>query len=144
MADRVFGPRVTGHTVLGIQIGATTEVFNDTSGGQKIPQSLSIVLSAPLGASSTITSVANGQTTTVQVTPGIAVTGTVNNTHTVPASGTAPELFVFQFTLRAQGSVRVGPFQVPVSLQIDAFDVPIPTDPAVHQQIAAAHSTPSS
>ena len=143
MADRVFGPHVTGHTVLGIQIGATTEVFSDTSGGKTVPQSLSIVLSAPLGASSTIATVADGQSTTVQISPGIAVTGTVNNSHSVPATGSAPALFVFQFVLRAQGSVRVGPFHIPVSLQIDAFDVPIAADAAVHQQIVAAHTTPS-
>ncbi|MDB5071831.1 MAG: hypothetical protein JWM87_2942 [Candidatus Eremiobacteraeota bacterium] len=144
MADRVFGPHVTGHTVVGIQIGATTEVFSNTSGGKTVPQSLSIVLSAPQGASSTINTVADGQSTTVQITPGIAVTGTVNNVRTVPASGSSPALFGFQFTLRAQGSVRVGPFQIPVSAQVDAFDVLIPADAAVHQQILDAHTTPSS
>ena len=34
MADRVFGPHVSGLNVLGIHIGATTEVFSDTSGGR--------------------------------------------------------------------------------------------------------------
>jgi hypothetical protein len=141
MADRVFGPHVTGYSVLGIHIGATTEVFRGDGG---VPQSLSVVLSPPLGAGSTISNVANGQSTTVQVTPGISVVGTINNCHTTPAAQGAPELFSFQFTLRAQGSVRVGMFQLPVSVQIDSFDVPLPTDPAVHQQIVGGHTTPSS
>ncbi|MDQ6941200.1 MAG: hypothetical protein M3169_01635 [Candidatus Eremiobacteraeota bacterium] len=136
MAQSVFGPHVTGYSALGIQIGATTQVFCDTSGGKKVPASLSVVLSAPAGASSTIASVANGQSTTVAATPGINVIGTINNCRTVPASGQTPELFEFQFTLRAQGSVRVGPFQIPVSAQIDSFDVKIASDPETHAQIA--------
>jgi hypothetical protein len=142
MADRVFGPHVSGLNVLGLHIGATTEVFADASGGKAVPQSLSIVLSAPLGPSTTIASVANGQSATIQVTPGISVTGTVGNCRTAPAAGGAPELFVFQFTLRASGSVKVGGiFSVPVSAQIDAFDVHVPTDASVHGQIAGAQTT---
>jgi hypothetical protein len=139
MAIRVFGPRVTGYTVLGMHIGATTEVF--CAEGGTVPQSLSVVLTPPMGTGSTISTVANGQSTTVQVTPGISVTGTIENCRTTPASGSAPELFIFQFTLRASGSVRVGPFNMPVSVQIDSFDVPVPTDHAVHQQIAAHTSS---
>jgi hypothetical protein len=138
MADLVFGPHVTGYSALGISIGASTSVFNDTSGGKTIPASLSVVLTAPTGASSTIASVANGQSTTVAVTPGINVIGTINNCRTVPGSGATPELFEFQVTLRAQGSVRVGPFHIPVSAQIDSFDVRIATDPATHAQITGS------
>ena len=138
MADLVFGPHVTGYSALGISIGASTSVLNDTSGGKTIPASLSVVVTAPTGANSTIASVANGQSTTVAVTPGINVIGTINNCRTVPASGQTPELYDFQFTLRAQGSVRVGPFHIPVSAQIDSFDVRIATDPATHAQIAGA------
>ncbi len=137
MADLVFGPHVTGYSALGISIGASTSVFNDTSGGKTIPASLSVVLTAPTGASSTIASVANGQSTTLAVTPGINVIGTINDCRTVPASGATPELCEFQFTLRAQGPVRVGPFHIPVSAQIDSFDVRIATDPGTHAQIAA-------
>ncbi len=140
MAERVFGPRVTGYSVVGIHIGATTEVNCDTAPGKTVPAALSIVLSPPMGASSTISNVANGQSTTVQVTPGISVTGTVDNCRTIPASGSTPELFAFQFTLRGSGSVRVGMFNLPVSAQIDAFDVLIPTDHAVHQQIVNAQT----
>ena len=135
MAVRVFGPRVTGYSVLGIHIGATTEVFRNTSGDTGVPQALSVVLTPPLGAGSTLATVANGQSTTVQVTPGISVTGTIENCRTQPGSGTAPEIYAFQFTLRAAGSVRVGAFSIPVSAQIDAFDVLIPADAAVHQQM---------
>ncbi|MEA2719852.1 MAG: hypothetical protein QOJ39_1716 [Candidatus Eremiobacteraeota bacterium] len=141
MAERVFGPHVTGYTVLGIHIGATTEVFSDTSGGKNVPQSLSVVLSPPLGASSTVGSVANGASTTVQASPGISVTGTVENCRTT-GGGSSPELFMFQFTLRAEGSVRVGPFHIPVSAQVDAFDVSVPTDPAVHAQLLQAPTAP--
>ena len=141
MADRVFGPHVSGLNVLGIHIGATTEVFCDATGGKTVPASLSVVLSAPLGQSATISTVANGQSATVQVTPGISVTGTINNCSTKPAGGGAPELFVFQFVLRATGSVKVGGvFSVPVSAQIDAFDVHVPTGEAVHAQIAGAQT----
>ncbi|HEY6235361.1 MAG TPA: hypothetical protein VIW69_09700 [Candidatus Elarobacter sp.] len=141
MADRVFGPHVSGLNVLGIHIGATTEVFCDAAGGKTVPGSLSVVLSAPLGQSATIATVANGQSATVQVTPGISVTGTINNCSTKPAAGDAPELFVFQFVLRATGSVKVGGiFSVPVSAQIDAFDVHVPTDEAVHARIAGAQT----
>ncbi len=139
MADRVF-THVTGFNFLGIHIGATTEVFRDSSGGKKVPASLSIVLSPPLGASATIGNVANGQTATVQASPGISVTGTVNNCRTQPGTGGAPELFVFQFTLRANGSVKVGPFPVPLNVQIDAFDVHVPTDDAVHAKIAGGQT----
>ena len=142
MADRVFGPHVSGLNVLGIHIGATTEVLCDVTGGKTVPASLSVVLSAPLGQSATIATVANGQSATVQVTPGISVTGTIGNCSTKPAAGGAPELFVFQFVLRATGSVKVGGiFSVPVSAQIDAFDVHVPTDEAVHAQIAGAQTT---
>ncbi|MEA2784089.1 MAG: hypothetical protein QOF71_193 [Candidatus Eremiobacteraeota bacterium] len=137
MADRVFGPHVSGLNFLGVHIGATTDVFRDDSGGKKVPASLSIVLTSPLGKSATISNVANGQTANVQVTPGISVTGTVNNCRTEPAAAGSPELFAFQFTLRANGSVKVGPFPVPVNVQIDAFDVHVPTDAAVHAQIQA-------
>jgi hypothetical protein len=143
MADRVFGPHVSGLNVLGMHIGATTEVFRDASGGNTVPGSLSVVLSAPVGASTTISSVANGQSASLQVTPGISVTGTLGNCRKVPAAAGAPELFVFQVVLKASGSVKVGGFfSVPVSAQIDAFDVHVPTDPAVHQQIASAHTGP--
>jgi hypothetical protein len=142
MADLVFGPHVTGHSVLGIPLGATTEVFSDTSGGKTVPGSLSVVLSAPNGASATIAPVANGQTTTVAATPGINLIGTIDNCRTVPASGATPELFEFQVTLRAQGSVRVGPFHIPVRAQIDAFDVTIATDPATHSAILSDAPTP--
>ena len=135
MADLVFGPHATGWSTLGITLGASTSVFNDTSGGQTIPASLSVVLTAPSGASSTIAPVANGQSATVAATPGINIIGTINNCRKVPASGATPELYDFQFTLRAQGSVRVGPFHIPVSAQIDAFDVRIATDPGTHAQI---------
>ncbi len=138
MAQSVFGPHVTGYSALGIQIGANTQVFCDTSGGKTVPASLSVVLTAPAGASSTIASVANGQSTTVAVTPGINVIGTIDNCRTVPASGQTPELFEFQFTLRAQGSVRAGPFHIPVSAQIDSFDVRIASDPKTHAQIAGS------
>ena len=135
MAQSVFGPHVTGYSALGIKIGATTQVFCDTSAGKSVPASLSVVLSAPNGASSTIASVANGASTTVAITPGISVTGTIDNCRTVPASGQTPELFEFQFTLRAQGSVRAGPFHIPLSAQIDSFDVRIAADPTTHAQI---------
>jgi hypothetical protein len=140
MADSVFGPHVTGYSALGIQLGATTQVFHDTSTGKSGPDSLNIVLSAPSGAQSQISGVANGQSTTVAVTPGISVTGTVDNARTVPASGQTPELFEFQFTLRAKGSVKVGPFHIPVSAQIDSFDVRIATDPATHAQLVDSSS----
>ena len=136
MADLVFGPHVTGYSALGMSIGASTSVFNDTSAGKTIPASLSVVVTAPAGASSTIAAVANGQSTTLAVTPGINVIATIDNCRTVPASGAAPELFDFQLTLRAQGSVRVGPFHIPVSAQIDSFDVRIATDPATHAQLS--------
>ena len=74
----------------------------------------------------------------MQASPGITVTGTVNNCRTQPATASAPELFVFQFAIRASGSVKVGPFQFPVNAQIDAFDVHVPMDHAVHAQIVAA------
>jgi hypothetical protein len=135
MAETVFGPHVTGYSALGIPIGATTQVFCDTSNGKTVPASLSVALSAASGASSTIGSVANGQSTTVAITPGISVTGTIDNCRTMPAAAETPELFAFQFTLRAQGSVRVGPFRIPVSAQIDSFDVTVATDEATHAQI---------
>ncbi len=141
MADRVFGPHVSGLNVLGIHIGATTEVFSDTSGGKTVPGSLSVVLSPPLGQSATIANVADGQSATLQVTPGISVTGTIANTRTDAAFGGAPEVFVFQVVLRATGSVKAGGiFSIPVSAQIDAFDVHVPTDPNVHGQIASQTS----
>jgi hypothetical protein len=140
MADRVFS-RVTGFNFLTLHIGATTEVFRDDAGGKPVPASLSIVLSPPMGASATIANVANGQTASVQASPGITVTGTVNNCRTQPASASAPELFVFQFVIRASGSVKIGPFPFPVNAQIDAFDVHVPMDHAVHAQIMAAPST---
>jgi hypothetical protein len=135
MAQSVFGPHVTGYSALGIPIGATTEVFCDTSAGKTVPASLSVVLSAPSGASSTVASVANGQSTMVAITPGISVTGTIDNCRTTPGAGQTPELFSFQFTLRAAGSVRMGPFHIPVSAQIDSFDVTVATDEATHAQI---------
>lgn len=141
MADRVFGPHVSGHTVMGIALGATTEVFSDTTGGRTVPASLSVVLTAPTGASSTIANVANGQSTTVATTPGISITGTIDDCRSTPASGATPALFSFKFTIRAAGSVRVGPFHIPVSLQVDAFDVVIPSDAGTHAQIVAAHTT---
>jgi hypothetical protein len=137
MATRVFGPHVSGLTVLGIHIGATTEVFR--ADGQPVPQSLSVVLSPPLGQSGTISNVANGQSTTVQASPGIAVTATIDNSRNEGGNG-IPSLFVFQVTLRASGSVRVGPFHIPVSAQVDSFDVHVPVDSAVHDQIVVAHS----
>lgn len=140
MANRVFGPHVSGLSVVGVHIGATTEVFRDDAGGQPVPKSLSLVLSSPTGPSGTIANVANGSSTTLQITPGIAMTGTIDDCRTQPASGAAPELFLFRFTLRASGSVRVGIFHVPVSAQVDAFDVQIPVDAAVHAQILAALS----
>jgi hypothetical protein len=141
MADRVFGPHVSGLNVLGMHIGATTEVFRDTTGGKTVPASLSVVLSAPLGQSATIANVADGQSASIQVTPGISVGGTIGNCRTVPAAANAPELFVFQVTLRATGSVKVGGiFSIPVSAQIDAFDVHVPADADVHAQIVAAHT----
>jgi hypothetical protein len=139
MADRVFS-HVTGFNFLGVHIGATTEVFRDASGGKTVPTSLSIVLSPPLGASATVASVANGQSASVQASPGITVTGTVNNCRTQPASGGSPELFVFQFVLRGSGSVKVGPFPIPLNAQIDAFDVHVPTDDAVHAEMAVPTS----
>ncbi|HEY0615859.1 MAG TPA: hypothetical protein VGC96_14510 [Candidatus Elarobacter sp.] len=138
---RVFGPHVSGTSVLGVHIGATTEVMRDDAGGQPVPQSLSVVLSPPLGQSQTISSLTNGQSATVQITPGISVTGTIDDCHTTGGNGT-PALLVFKFTLRASGSVRVGPFHVPLSAQVDAFDVHVPVDAAVHEQIASAHTTP--
>ena len=143
MAESVFGPHVTGYSALGIPIGATTQVFCDPSNGKTVPASLSVVLSAPSGASSTIGSVANGQSTTVAITPGISVTGTIDNCRTMPAAGQTPELFAFQFTLRAAGSVRVGPFNIPIGAQIDSFDVTIATDETTHAQIvqSAASAT---
>jgi hypothetical protein len=135
MADLVFGPHVTGYSALGIGIGASTSVFNDSSTGLSVPQSLIVMLSAPTGAASQINGVANGQATAIAVSPGITVTGTINNCRTVPASGATPELYVFQFVLKATGSVKVGFFQLPVSAQIDAFDVTIATDPATHAAI---------
>ena len=54
---------------------------------------------------------------------------------------TKAELFVFQFVLRATGSVKVGGiFSIPVGAQIDAFDVHVATDEAVHAQIAGAQT----
>ena len=138
MADSVFGPHVTGYHAFGIGIGASTQVFNDTSTGQVVPGSLVVVLSAPTGAAAQINGVANGQSATIAASPGISVTGTVENCRTVPASGSTPELFVFQFVLKATGAVRVGMFQLPVSAQIDAFDVTIATDPATHAAILNA------
>jgi hypothetical protein len=133
MADLVFGPHVTGYSALGIGIGASTSVFNDGSTGLAVPQSLIVVLSAPTGAAAQINPVANGQSATIAVSPGISVTGTVNNCRTVPAAGTAtPEMFEFQFVLKASGSVKAGFFQIPISAQIDAFDVKVATDPATH------------
>jgi hypothetical protein len=139
MADRVFS-RVTGFNVLGVHIGATTEVLRDDSGGNTVPASLSIVLSPPLGASATIASVANGQSVSVQASPGITVTGTVNDCRTQPAAAGSPELFVFQFVLRGSGFVKLGSFQVPLNAQIDAFDVHVPTDHGVHAQIVGPTS----
>ena len=46
----------------------------------------------------------------------------------------SPELFVFQFVLRGSGSVKVGPFQVPLNAQIDAFDVHVPTTDDLHAE----------
>ena len=135
MADLVFGPHVTGYSALGIGIGASTSVFNDASTGLAVPQSLIVVLSAPTGAAAQINPVANGQSATIAVSPGISVTGTINNCRAVPKTGTAPELFVFQFVLKASGSVKVGFFQLPISAQIDAFDVTVATDPATHAAI---------
>ncbi|HTD36339.1 MAG TPA: hypothetical protein VK669_02400 [Candidatus Limnocylindrales bacterium] len=142
MADRVFGPHVTGFHFLGVAIGATTEVDRDSSGGKNVPESLSVVLSSPLGQTSTIASVANGQTTTVQVTPGVSVTATIDDCRTVPAQAPAPELFEFKVTLRASGTVKVGflPIPIPGSIQIDAFDVHVPTDDAAHAELMAAHT----
>jgi hypothetical protein len=133
MADRVFN-HVTGFSFLGLDIGATTAVFRDDSSGSAVPASLSIVLSPPLGAGATIASVANGQSASVQASPGITVTGTVNDCRTQPASEGSPELFVFQFVLRGSGFVKVGPFQVPLNAQIDAFDVHVPTTGDVHAE----------
>jgi hypothetical protein len=135
MADLVFGPHVTGYSALGISIGLTTSVFNETSTGAAVPASLVVALSAPSGATAQITSVANGQPATLAVTPGISVTGTIDNCRTVAASDTAPELFAFALVLRASGSVKVGFFKIPISAQIDAFDVTIATDPATHAAI---------
>lgn len=135
MADLVFGPHVTGYSALGIGIGVTTSVFNDASAGAAIPQSLAVTLATPTGATAQITSVADGQAATLAVTPGISVTGTIDNCRTVPASDTAPELFVFQLVLRASGSVKIGFFKIPISAQIDAFDVTIATDPTTHAAI---------
>lgn len=135
MADLVFGPHVTGYSALGIGIGATTSVTCDTSTGAAVPESLTVALSTPSGATAQITSVANGQSATVAATPGISVTGTINNCRTVPAAGATPELFEFQFVLRASGSVKLGFFHLPISAQIDAFDVTIATDPATHAAI---------
>lgn len=143
MALRVFGPRVTGYGHFGVHIGVTTEVFRATAAGKTVPTSLSVVLSPPIGESSTITSVANGQSTTVAITPGISVSATIENCRTQPASGTTPEMFAFQVVLHAAGSVRVGPISLPVSAQIDAFDVFVPVDAAVHAQIVAAATAPS-
>ncbi len=135
MANLVFGPHVTGYSVLGIGVGASTSVFNDHSTGSAVPQSLSVTLSAPTGAASQINGVANGQSATIAVSPGISVTGTIDNCRKMPASATTPELYEFQFVLRASGSVKVGFFHIPVSAQIDAFDVTIATDPATHAAI---------
>jgi hypothetical protein len=135
MADLVFGPHVTGYSALGIGIGASTSVFNDTSTGLTVPQSLIVVLSAPTGAASQINGAVNGQSATIAVSPGINVTATINNCRTTPAAGATPELFVFQIVLKASGSVKVGFFQLPISAQIDAFDVTIATDPATHAAI---------
>ncbi|HYW55164.1 MAG TPA: hypothetical protein VE826_14425 [Dongiaceae bacterium] len=135
MADLVFGPHVTGYSALGIGIGLTTSVFCDTSTGAAVPESLTVTLSTPAGATAQITSVADGQTAALAVTPGISVTATVDNCRTVRASDTAPELFAFQLVLRASGSVKVGFFRIPISAQIDAFDVTIAADPATHAAI---------
>jgi hypothetical protein len=135
MADLVFGPHVTGYSAFGIGIGATTSVFCDTSTGAAVPESLSVALSTPSGAAAQITSVANGQSATVAATPGISVTGTIGNCRSVPATDATPELFAFQFVLRASGSVKLGFFQLPISAQIDAFDVTIAADPATHAAI---------
>ena len=139
MPDRVFGPHVTGFNFLGLHIGATIEVLRDSSGGKKVPQSLSVVLTSPLGASATIHTVQNGQTATVKVTPGVDVTAIVNDCRTDPGP---PELFAFKITLRAKGSTHIPPLPIPVPIdvQIDAFDVHVPTDNAVHAQIVGAHS----
>ena len=135
MADLVFGPHVTGYSALGLGIGASTSVFNDSSTGLAVPQLLIVVLSAPTGAAAQINPGAYRQSATIAVPPGMSVTGTINNCRTVPKTGTAPELFEFQFVLKAAGSVKAGFFSVPISAQIDAFDVTIATDPATHAAI---------
>ena len=143
MADRVFGPHVSGLNFLGMHIGATVEVDRDSTGGKTVPGSLSVVLTSPLGQSATIANVANGQSASVQVTPGVSVNATINNCRTEASVNGSPELFVFQVTLRASGSVKFGIFPIPVNVQIDAFDVHVPTDAGVHAQLLAAHTTPT-
>jgi hypothetical protein len=141
MSDRVFGPHVTGSNFLGMHIGATIEVFRDSSGGKKVPQSLSVVLTPPLGSSATIGKVENGQTATVKVSPGIDVSAVINDARTEHGP---PETFAFKVTLRAKGSTHIPPLPIPVPIdvQIDAFDVHVPTDNAVHAKIVGAHSAP--
>jgi hypothetical protein len=135
MSVRVFGPHVTGINHLGLHIGATVEVFRDSAGAKKVPDSLHLVLTSPLGASATIASIKNGQTASVKVSPGINVTATIDDCRTDPGP---PQTFAFKVTLRANGTTQIPPlpFPVPINLQIDAFDVHVPTDDAVHAQIS--------
>ena len=127
MATRVFGPHVTGLNVLGTHIGATVEVFRD--GSNPVPGSLTVHLSPPVGSGVDIKPVENGKSGTVKVIndPELDVEAIINNCRTQPAAGGAPALFIFQVTLRAHGKVKVALIPVPVSVQIDAFDVHIPT-----------------
>jgi hypothetical protein len=96
MASRIFGPHNTGFNFLGIHIGATTEVFNDTTSGKSVPESLNVVLTSPTGSSSTINNVANGQAASVPVLNAVTVTGRVDDCRTIPGSGNAPELVRIQ------------------------------------------------
>jgi hypothetical protein len=140
MASRVFGPHVTGFNFLGIHIGATTEVFNDTTSGKSVPESLAVVLTSPTGGSSKINNVANGQSASVSVLSAVTVTGRIDDCRKIPPSGGAPELFAFKLTLRAGGTVQIGPIPIPINVQIDAFDVTIPTSEAAHAELLASHT----
>ncbi|HEX3549785.1 MAG TPA: hypothetical protein VHT53_05385 [Candidatus Elarobacter sp.] len=141
MADRVFGPHVSGLTVLGIHIGATVEVFRDDSAGP-VPKSLSLVLSSPLGQSSTIANVADGAATTVPVASGVTVSAQIDDCRTQAAQGTAPALFLFKVTLRAQGTVKIALFPLPLNVQIDSFDVAVPVDAAAHRALLDSIAAP--
>ncbi len=142
MADRVFGPHVSGLSVLGIHIGATVEVFRDDAGGTAVPASLSIVLTSPLGQSATISNVADGQSATVTGASGVTVTASVDDCRTQPASGSAPALYLFKVTVRAQGTVKIKLFPIPLNVQVDAFDVAVPLDAAAHRSLLSALATP--